>query len=81
MSWKDRMNAGIGEYLRSLGLDVIEVTGYSEDVLVYDMGGCETCGPEYDKEFTLTIRHLDGKGERKVYCYNGTFTDFINSIT
>jgi hypothetical protein len=81
MSWKDRMNAGIGEYLRSLGVDAIEVTGYHEEVDVYSYGGCDTCGPDYDKEFELSIYYKDSKGESKTYTWGDTFTAFLNNIT
>jgi len=79
MTWKDRMNAGIGEYLRSIGVDAIEVTGYNEEVDVYSWGGCETCGPE--KDFELSIYYKDSTGKSRTYTYANTFTEFLNNIT
>jgi len=80
MSWKERMYAGIGEYLRSLGVDAIEVTSFDEEVDVYSWGGCETCGPEYNKDFSLYIYYRDSNGKKGTYTYGGTFTDFINNV-
>lgn len=81
MSWKDRMNAGIGEYLRSQGLDCITVKDFEEDVSVYDRGGCDTCGHDYDKDFNVTIRYTDSRGAEKYYYYDGSFVDFLAGIS
>lgn len=81
MSWKERMYAGIGEYLRSTGLDVITVNSLEEDVTVVDRGGCATCGPDYDKEFGVFIGYTNSNKKDKTYYYDGSFVDFLNSIT
>ena len=82
MTWKDRMYAGIGQYLREKkGLDVVEVLYIDEDVSVYSYGGCDTCGPEYNKDFNLSIYYTDSKGKSGSFYYDGTFISFIDEIT
>lgn len=82
MSWKNRMYAGIGEELRSLGLDVITVTDLEEAIAyVVDRGGCDTCGHDYDVNFSLNIYYIDSHNNKMTYNYDGTFTDFIGGIT
>lgn len=82
MTWKDRMYAGIGEYLRSIGFDVVQVDDIEECVeSVLDRGGCDTCGHNYNVEFILTIDYVNSKGKINTYYYDGTFVNFINSIT
>lgn len=47
--WKERMYCGIGEYLRSTGLDCVQVLRMDEDACIYDLGGCVTCGSDTTK--------------------------------
>lgn len=75
MSWKDRMYAGVGEHLRSIGVDAVTVEDFEERVdCVIDQGGC-------DVDFALDITYLDSKNKRKVYGYDGSFTDFVRGVT
>lgn len=75
------MKSGIGEYLRSTGLDCVNVLRFNENVYVSDQGGCPTCGPFYDTEFSLDITYENSQKLQKVYHYDGNFVQFINSIT
>lgn len=81
MTWKDRMYAGIGEYLRSKDMDAIKVMYLDEDVSVRGPYGCDTCGPEYDTEFNVTISYINSAGKTEHYYYDGSFVDFLNNIT
>jgi hypothetical protein len=81
MTWQDRMYAGLGEYLRSIGKDAITVTNISEDASS-TWGGCETCGyGEQGGDFETTIKYTDSKGKPQSYYYSSSLSDLIKSIT
>jgi hypothetical protein len=57
----------------------VEVTSWEEEFDVYSYGGCETCGPEYDKEYSVWI-YYNWENSRRSYIYNGKFTDLIKEL-
>lgn len=66
MTWKARFYCGIGEWLRSQGVDCIEVLGVDED----PTGGV-----------LVIITYKNRFEETKVFGHEGTLAGIINGIT
>lgn len=81
MSWKDEMHAAMATYLRDQGVDAVAVEEYTENVYVSDVWGCETCGPEYETDFSMTIYYRNSKGNRRGWHYDNSLSSLIKVIT
>lgn len=64
---------------RTQEISDIEVSSWEEEFDVYSFGGCETCGPEYEKEYTVSI-YYRWENTPRVYTYTGSFTDLIKEL-
>ena len=76
MTWKERMYSGLGEYLRSMGFDAIEVTDF-EDRTEYG-GYCDTCAYETT---VCDLTYRDSKGKVNTWTYYDSFAELVKSIT
>lgn len=66
---------------RKLGIKDVVVTSWQEDYDTYAYDGCETCGPEYETEYNVTIRYVTPPGDYgKVFTYSGKFTSLIKEL-
>jgi hypothetical protein len=68
---------------RECTLTNVTVTSWEEEFDVYRFGGCDTCGPEYEKEYAVIISYYVDYPEGRVstyYTYKGTFTDLIKEL-
>jgi len=80
MTIKDTIKKALARYVqRKEGITDVEVTGWEEEFDVYSYGGCETCGPEYDKEYSVTIAYI-WEGKARVTTHTGTFTELIKEL-
>jgi hypothetical protein len=57
----------------------VEVTGWEEEFDVYRFGGCDTCGPEYEKEYSVVI-YFTWEGRSGCSNFSGKFTDLIKEL-
>lgn len=64
---------------RTQDISEVEVTSWDEEFDAYDFGGCETCGPDFEKEYTVTI-YYTWNGTSRAYTYNGPFTGLIREL-
>jgi len=76
MTWKERMYAGLGEFLRSMDIDAIEVTNF-EDRTEYG-GYCDTCAYETT---VCDLTYRDSKGKVGTWTYYGSFAELVQSIS
>jgi hypothetical protein len=60
----------------------VEVQDWSEEYDKYAFGGCETCGPEYEEEYTVYISYTtpETNSWSASYTYKGKFTDLIKEL-
>lgn len=66
---------------RELEIKDVAVTSWEEDYDTYDYGGCNTCGPNYEIEYRVTIWYVTPPGDYgKVFTYSGKFTDLIKEL-
>lgn len=80
MKIEESIKAAMAKYVeRSQDISGVEVTSWEEEFDVYSYGGCETCGPEYEKEYTVTINYL-WDNSRRVSVYTGSFTELIREL-
>jgi hypothetical protein len=75
MSWKDRMYAGIGEYLRSTGLDCVRVDSIEEELVAY-----QGAFDDVEKDFAVWINYEDHERHLRLHRYDGSFFEFLESI-
>lgn len=75
MSWKDRFYEAVAEYLRTNGVDCVNVTKIKEDI--YYGGYCSTCSYE---ELRVYVYYSDSNDEIQEYNYYGNMSEFINSL-
>lgn len=57
----------------------VEVTAWEEEFDAYAYGGCETCGPEIEKDYTVTIYYTWNDTPR-AYTHRGPFTELIKEL-
>jgi hypothetical protein len=66
---------------RTLSIESVEVISWEEEFNVYSFGGCSTCGPEFEKEYSVEIWYRDsGTKSDKYYHFAGKFTELIKEL-
>lgn len=80
MTIEDSIKAAMAKYVERIqGISGVEVTSWEEEFDVYSYGGCETCGPEYEKEYTVTINYI-WENSRRAVTHSGSFTELIREL-
>lgn len=83
MTIEDKIKQAMLTFLRSQGINASQVQDWSEDYNQYTYGGCETCGPEYEEDYCVTIWYTIDEKNRLVnhaYNYSGKFTELIKEL-
>lgn len=65
---------------RREGIKDVVVTGWEEEFDTYSYGGCETCGPDYETEYGVTVWYVTPPGKESVFSYSGKFTEPIKEL-
>lgn len=77
MNIEESIKSAMARYIeRIYDISGVEVSSWTEEFDVYAYGGCETCGPEYDKEYSVDI-YYTWDNQAKWHGFKGTFTDLI----
>ncbi len=80
MSIEEAISSAMGRMIeRKDGITDVQVTSWEEEFDVYSFGGCETCGPEYETEYSVWI-YYTWEGSSRSYIYKGKFTDLITEL-
>lgn len=80
MTIEESIKAAMAKYVERIqDISGVEVTSWEEEFDVYSYGAGCSCGPEYEKEYTVTIHYL-WDNSRRVYTHNGTFTELIREL-
>lgn len=89
-SWVDGFNAALLRFLQKYRPEAVKITNY-DDYPAY--GGCDTCGPEYEVDFSYLCgdedcpRKCTFYGDHTVfvrghsYSFNGTLGGVIEELT
>lgn len=79
MNIEDAIKAAMARMIRRKEGIEVEVTSWDEEFDVAAYGGCETCGPEYEKEYSVVIWYRYNS-RHKCIVYKGRFTDLIKEL-
>ncbi len=64
---------------RKYDISGVEVSSWEEEFDVYSFGeGC-SCGPEYEKEYSVTM-YYSWENKSKCFTHKGTFSELIREL-